>query len=215
MENITLHFLACSREWFINRPEDTLSIWCKIDDIFSGDERLPYWTDIWPASYALAEWLYLKHNCIQGVYCLDLGCGLGFTALVGQHLGAYVLGVDYELEALTYAKNNALNNNISLSTWVVMDWREPALHKHSLSFIWGADIIYEKRSVSSLINFFDHVLAKDGFVWIAEPSRSIYRELYKALCKFGWKCQNVYAQEVKSVQEDSVVVPVNIWEIRR
>lgn len=74
------------------------------------DERLPYWAELWPSSLALAKWLYENTKYIQGKNCLDLGCGLGFTAICGAWRGAHVLGVDYEERAIMLAKENALAN---------------------------------------------------------------------------------------------------------
>ena len=66
---------------------------------FTEDERLPYWTELWPSSLVLADWLYQRRESLRGQPCLDLGCGIGLTALVAQWLGANVIGMDYEPEA--------------------------------------------------------------------------------------------------------------------
>lgn len=76
---------------------------------FEEDDRIPYWTEVWPAGIALAEWLGEQRKHIENQICLDLGCGLGFTALTGAWLGAKVLAMDYEHQALYYA---ALNGRI-------------------------------------------------------------------------------------------------------
>ena len=63
-----------------------LSVWnAMLDDPQNfEDERLPYWTELWPSSIALCRWLEERRAEIAGRPCLDLGCGLGLTAMVGQ-----------------------------------------------------------------------------------------------------------------------------------
>lgn len=74
------------------------------------EERLPYWAELWPSSLALAKWLYKNTHKINNRNCLDLGCGLGFTAICGAWRGANVLAVDYEERAIRLAKENACAN---------------------------------------------------------------------------------------------------------
>ena len=84
-----------------------------LNQAFEEDDRIPYWTEIWPAGIALAEWLGEQRKKIENRVCLDLGCGLGFTALAGAWLGAKVLAMDYEYQALYHAALNgcALEKN--------------------------------------------------------------------------------------------------------
>ena len=42
----------CGRQWHLERAGDLESLWDAMDsDEFGEDERLPYWTELWPASY--------------------------------------------------------------------------------------------------------------------------------------------------------------------
>ena len=92
------------------------------------DERLPYWAELWPSSLALAQWLKTNESQIKEKNCLDLGCGLGFTALCGARLGAHVTGVDYEADAIALAKENAIANAFQLS-----DSKRPSALQNSVS----------------------------------------------------------------------------------
>ena len=106
---------ACGRLWRLQRAADLESLWnAMLDDPQDfEDERLPYWTELWPSSIALCRWLEERRAEIAGRPCLDLGCGLGLTAMVGQWLGAQVIGMDYEEEALRFASLNARHNGVS------------------------------------------------------------------------------------------------------
>lgn len=209
-----LRVTACGREWELERAEDMERLWDAMT-AFTEDERLPYWTELWPSSLVLAEWLYSQRSRLRGEPCLDLGCGIGFTALVGQWLGARVTGMDYEPEALLYAQKNAVRNDIAQPGWVVMDWRRPAVRRRSLRFIWGGDIMYEQRFAAPVLDFLDYALMNDGAAWVAEPTRAVYNTFRNALASRKWVGRCVLEEAVPALYPQERPVPVRIWEIRK
>lgn len=178
------------------------------------DERIPYWTELWPSSLVLAEWLALRRADIAGRRCLDLGCGLGLTALVGQWLGARVLALDYEEAALGFARRNADGNAVPQPLWVLMDWRRPALAARAFARIWGGDIMYEKRFVAPVLRLLAHALAPGGAVWVAEPGRSVYEAFRHALAGEGWTGRRVHTATVASPDGQGSPT-IGIWELTR
>lgn len=211
---IALHL--CGRDWELLRPADLESLWDAItDEEFTEDERLPYWVELWPSSLALAAWLESRRDLIAGRTCLDLGCGLGFTAIVSSWLGARTVGIDYELAAVRYARRNALHNNIPAPAFAVMDWRAPALAPRSCAFIWGGDIMYENRFVDPVLDCLDYALADNGLVWMAEPGRGAYEHFMHGLARRRWLSRPVCRREVDALHVQKVPVNVNLWELRR
>ena len=213
----------CGRQWAFRRPSDLESLWEAVgNDEFASDERLPYWVEIWPASLALAVWLQEHRERIAGKICLDLGCGLGFTALVGAWLGSRVLGMDYEFEALSYAAGNAALNGLAAPggprippAWAAMDWRNPALRPRSCDAIWGSDVLYEKRFAAPVFACIDHALAEDGVVWIADPGRVACEDFTRTLLGNGWRSRCVARKKTDSLYEGQVPVSVALWELSR
>ena len=207
---------ACGRDWTLLRPADLETLWeAMTDDEFTEDERLPYWVELWPASLALTSWLAINKERISGKRCLDLGCGLGLTALVAQSFGARVIGVDYERAALEYAARNACVNDVPSPLWVAMDWRFPAVKAKSCSFIWGGDIMYERRFVLPVLDFMEHVLAPEGVMWVAEPDRTVYGLFRQSLETRGWSSRRVFQEKVPPLHVQKSLVTVNLWEISR
>ncbi|MDR2825421.1 MAG: 50S ribosomal protein L11 methyltransferase [Deltaproteobacteria bacterium] len=177
------------------------------------DERLPYWVELWPASIALSDWLLLNKERISGKKCLDLGCGLGLTALVASSLNAQVLAVDYEEEALRYARLNAALNKARPPLWTVMDWRVPAVRPKAVDFIWGGDIMYERRFIDPVLDFLEYALAEGGLVWLAEPNRNVYADFRAALLQRGWKSTRVSSAWVDPLHAQKSQVSVSLWEL--
>ena len=76
---------------------------------FAEDERLPYWTELWPAAVAMAHYI-VQRLPLDGRRVLELGCGLGLVGVVAALHGARVLCTDYEEAALAFARHNARRN---------------------------------------------------------------------------------------------------------
>ncbi len=209
---------VCGRRWELLRAANLEELWEAMteDPRNFEDERLPYWTELWPSSLVLAQWLECRQAEIAGRICLDLGCGLGLTALVGSLLGARVLGLDYEAEALHFAARNAAHNGLAPGPlWAVMDWRRPAVRPGAAARIWGGDIMYEKRFVAPVMRFLEHALSPDGVAWLAEPGRNVYEAFLQALHGGGWQGRRVFGAEVAPLYAQPVPVTVHVWEISR
>ena len=207
---------ACGRPWTLHRPAALEALWDSMtQEEFGDDERLPYWVELWPASVPLSDWLQSRREEIAGAPCMDLGCGLGLTTIVGSWLGAKVLGFDYEEEALRYARKNAAANSVPQPLWAVLDWRAPAVAPQSARYIWGGDIMYERRFVGPVLAFFEHALAPGGRIWMAEPNRDVYQHFRGALVSGGWLAKRVAAVRTDAVYMQPEKVSVTLWELSK
>ena len=208
---------AAGRQWRLTRAADLEELWDAMtaDPHNFEDERLPYWTELWPSSVALAGWLAARQEEIAGRVCLDLGCGLGLTALVGQWLGARVTAVDYEEAALHFASRNAALNGVTQPCWALMDWRRPAVRARSMARIWGGDIMYEQRFAAPVLDFLEYALAEGGAAWVAEPSRAVYDTFRSMLVNRRWAGRCVWEKNIEALYPQERPVPVRIWEIHR
>lgn len=139
---------ALERQWILDHSQNLEALWEAMSSADFADERIPYWTELWPASLGLAEWLSCRRAEIAGQPCLDLGCGIGFTAMIGQYLGAKTIACDYEQAALAAALANCRRNDCPMPRFLAMDWRKPALARGSMARIWAGDILYEKGPCS-------------------------------------------------------------------
>lgn len=237
-EEDSVLFAHIGRDWHIYRA-DMEKLWADMDSdqealqAFAEDERLPYWAELWPSSFGLASWLLRRKSEIAGRKCMDLGCGLGFTALCGVFLGAEVLACDYEEKALELAAFNARANNIPLCSYDVftaedvaagqknclcplhMDWRSPCVEAASFTRIWAADIAYERKFMPQILKFLDYALAADGIFWIAEPSRAVYACFLEEVRNFPFTIEKVHMQTTPKINEHILSARVNIWEIKR
>lgn len=239
----TIPIKLLGKEWLIQRPASLEELWDRLaedgpvpgpqhaephfpeinmDDLmqaFEEDDRIPYWTEIWPAGIALAEWIARRGAKIKNRFCLDLGCGLGLSAVIGAAYGAKVVGMDYEPLALYYAARNDLHNNRSGHTgspvFVAADWRKPAFRKGAFDLIWAGDIMYERRFMNPVAEFINHCLAPSGTTWIAEPGRGIYPEFARKMQQNGWRVEIV--ERLQAALPGSAAPPsdIQIWQLSR
>ncbi|MBO4318788.1 MAG: methyltransferase domain-containing protein [Mailhella sp.] len=211
-------FTLCGREWNVLRG-DMETLWNEMDSFTDpDDERLPYWAELWPSSLALAEWLTDNGGLIAGKRCLDLGCGLGFTAMAGAAAGALVTGGDYEERAIDLARRNAVVNGFAENGYPVfrhLDWREPAMPPHAFSFVWAADILYERKAAREVLDFLDVALPDDGIAWIAEPGRTIFNAFSDLIASSPFAMRTVRSVRTKSLSPNIPAATVNIRELRR
>lgn len=199
------------RTWLLNRTEDLESIWENISrEEFGEDERMPYWAELWPASLLLCRWLERNREAIAGRRCLDVGCGLGLTGIVGSWLEAKVVGMDHQWPAVFFSRENADLNGVAQPLWTQMDWCAPAFKPGSFNFMWGGDIVYETRFYHPLTKLFKEYLAPGGRIWLAEPQRSVSRPVWERLAGDGFSVRKLFTEPVPV---EGYHVTVNLWEM--
>jgi 2-polyprenyl-3-methyl-5-hydroxy-6-metoxy-1,4-benzoquinol methylase len=149
------------------------------------DERLPYWTEIWPAAVVVAEAALGAGPRLAGKRVLDLGCGLGVAGTAAGRAGAQVCLCDYDPKAVQFAALNWVANVPSRPHAVVMDWRAPAFEA-GFDLILAADIVYEKRFFGPVVRAFDLLLKPGGAVWLGEPNRPFSTGFFDVLRAAGY-----------------------------
>ncbi len=212
------------RTWKLERHGDLESLWDAMGEgqqthsAFVQDERLPYWTELWPSSLLLGRYLGQRREQVDGSLCLDLGCGLGLTALAGACLGGRVLAADYEWPAVAFARGNVHRNLDKLNGAVLpvqMDWRAPALKRGAFRCIWGGDVMYERRIAQPLQAVLEHALAPQGCAWIAEPGREIFSSFVSLMRARGWRCEPVLQEKTPQITAPGPPASVTVWELTR
>ena len=204
------------RAWNFCPTPDLETLWKNLgQEDFSGDERLPYWTEIWPAAVSLSTWLMDHPEKVASRTGLELGCGQGLIAMVAAFLGAGIIGLDYEWPAVLAARKNSLLNRHSGKPpfFVQMDWRNPAVLPRSLDFILAGDIFYERRFVEPIAAFIAHALKPEAKAWLAGPDRNTCNFFAEAVERFGWSCRLIQTETVPPGPRRTAGVVIHIWEL--
>jgi predicted nicotinamide N-methyase len=160
------------------------------DEEFQVDEQLPYWAEIWPSSIALSEYILENRDQFSGKKILELGCGLGLVGIVASSVGGKVTFTDNDAHALRFTEENFRRNFKGNASVQLFDWRVPG-NPQSFDIILAADIIYEKRWLEPVLNVLELKLTDVGRAFIANPDRTIGREVYKMIEERKWKRQSL------------------------
>ncbi|MCC7023692.1 MAG: methyltransferase [Thermomicrobiales bacterium] len=174
----------------ITRPAD----FDRLLDAAAGDpeQNLPYWAELWPSGIALASAILRQPEQVRGQRVLELGCGLGVTAIAALRAGADLLITDYSAEALALSALNALNEAGVEPEVLRLNWREPSqelLHSAGSGFpiVLAADVLYEARDVEPLLDLAPRLVAQAGELWLAEPGRPPAARFIDVMRERGWQ----------------------------
>jgi predicted nicotinamide N-methyase len=151
------------------------------EDDFARDERLPYWADLWPSSYALADRVASERRAEDSAPArlLELGCGLGLVTIAAITAGFDVLATDYYDDALLFTRANAWRVLGRDPAVRLVDWRSLPDDIGVFDRVVAADVIYEQRYAAIVSEVLARTLAPGGEALIADPGRTALKEFLR------------------------------------
>jgi predicted nicotinamide N-methyase len=151
-----------------SRAEDLIS-----EEDFAGDERLPYWAELWPSAMVLADEVARERG--GGRALLELGCGLGLVSLAALRAGYRVTATDYYEDALAFTRANTWRGLGREPVTRIVDWRAlPAdLGRHDR--VVAADVLYERPYAALVADAIRRTLDDGGVASVADPGRVALR----------------------------------------
>ena len=155
------------------------------------EQNLPYWAELWPSGIALAARLTRHPEIVRGRRVLELGCGLGVTAIAALDAGADLLVTDYSSAALSLCALNALDRTGQRPETLRVNWREPntaliTAAGEGFPVVLAADVLYEGRDVEPLLAICERLVAPGGELWLAEPGRPAATRFMQTIRAQGW-----------------------------
>jgi ETFB lysine methyltransferase len=146
---------------------------------FEGDERLPYWAELWPSAPVLAA--RLPRLPAPRSRLLELGCGVGLVSAVALRAGWDVVATDYYEDALQFTQLNALAIARALPETLLVDWRSLS-DLGSFSAVVAADVLYERAYSALIASAIARTLAPDGVAVIVDPGR-VHASAFTPACE--------------------------------
>jgi predicted nicotinamide N-methyase len=140
----------------------------------------PYWARMWPSGLALADTVAAGGD-LTGSRVIELGCGLGVPSIAAARRGAQVLATDGSPDAVVFTAHNLAINDVTGDV-ALADWREsePLVERGPWDVVLAADVLYLRHNVDVLVRLLPRLLAADGVVLLADPSRTGGREFLAA-----------------------------------
>jgi len=200
------------RQFGLYRVRNLDALVDQVDDgMFAEDERLPYWAELWPSAIALSQYIYTHPLQILGNSVLELGCGLGLAsmAIACQQPERFLVS-DYEQDALMLTAMNFELNRMPPPQSKLVDWRRPALNEN-FDVIIAADVLYEKRFFTPLIELVKTYLKPAGTLILAEPGRPVAGKFFSELKNNAF----VFRKETITVYQNGTEIRVRIYRAQR
>jgi len=190
------------------------------DEAFNRDERLPYWAEVWPSAYVLAQQISavggLESVRPQGKL-LELGCGCGLATIAAQAYGFETVAVDYYAEALEFVRLNALLNDVAAPVTRAVDWRAYPDDLRDFDFVVAADVLYERDYCTLIAAAFRQSLRPGGLGLLTDPQRAKAKSFPEECRRAGLQMNAPQVFGPLSVPggDPAVRQTVNLFEIRR
>jgi predicted nicotinamide N-methyase len=192
VEDVTLPISG--RRYTIYKPDEPSRERLFAEARRDPDKQMPHWARVWPSGVALADVVTARRDELAGRRVLELGCGLGVTAITALEAGATLVVSDYSALPLTFCRYNALQNVGRSPRSLQFNWRAPtpsALLRARVAggfpLILAADVLYEGRDVQPLLDLIESLLAPDGMLWLAEPGRKTAQRFLNTAAAAGWQ----------------------------
>jgi predicted nicotinamide N-methyase len=168
------------REFTLEHPRSADEL---IDEAeFNKDERLPYWAEIWPSAFVLAERIAAEMGARAGgqLRLLELGCGSGLVVIAALAAGFSVTAVDYYAEALDFVVLNAAKNGLPAPEILTADWRDYPKSLVDFDVVVAADVLYERDYCTLMARAFKQSMKLGGRGLMTDPQRSKAAEFPEA-----------------------------------
>jgi methyltransferase-like protein 23 len=140
----------------------------------------PYWTQVWPAAIALANFLADHSQYIKNKKVLELAAGLGLPSMVAAHYAQAVCCTDYLEEAVAVVKKSVTINGLQNVTCRVINWHH--LPKTlSADVLLLSDINYNPDEFNVLLNVLQYFLNKGTTLLLSTPQRLVAKSFIEQL----------------------------------
>ena len=188
--------------------------------ITDSTDTVPYWAEIWPSGVVLAGVIAREPGLLHGRRVLELGPGVGVTAVAALQAGADLVVADSAPGSLAFCAFNAFDHVAMEPQPVLVNWRQPspalfAVAGAGFSLVLAADALYEERDVKPLLTLVERLVAPGGELWLAEPGRVPAERFVKAMRKRGWLgADEQYTSPVPDPHDRAIDV-VTVTRLRR
>ncbi len=145
---------------------------------------------LWPSSQILANYVYQSDTTLKRI--LEVGCGIGLSSLLLNHLHQDITATDYHPEVKTFLlKNSDLNNDKEIPFYR-LNWEDESLKKvGKFDLIIGSDLLYQQDHGELLSHFINNYANNTCEVIIVDPSRGNHSKFKKEMISFGFKYEKI------------------------
>lgn len=144
----------------------------------------PLFGILWPSSLELAK--YISSLDIANKRILEVGCGIGLSSLLLNHMHADITATDIHPCAQEFLSVNTVLNNDRVIPFERLDWNSANSTLGKFDLIIGSDLLYESNHPVLLSNFIDNHANTTCEVIIIDPVRGQQGKFIKMMLTMGY-----------------------------
>lgn len=180
----------------------------------------PYWTELWPSGVVLAGMVARDPGLFAGQRVLEIGPGIGVTAVAALQAGADLVVADVSPGALALCVLNARDQTAREPQTLWVNWRMPSpklfdVAGKGFAIVLAADVLYEREDIMPLLRLLERVLAPGGELWLAEPGRAPAERFVDAVKRRGWSGWSEECDSIVPDPHDGELDVVTVHRLRR
>lgn len=153
----------------------------------------PLFGIVWPSGQVLAHHLF--QTDFKGKRILEVGCGIGLTSVLLNHLDADITATDYHPQAEIFMQRNTDLNDDSRVPFVRTGWADPITDIGTFDMVIGSDLLYEDEHVAQLAGFIVQHCKPECEVIMVDPGRGRHARLSKVLAKEGFSLKQIKPEQ--------------------
>ncbi|WP_132054571.1 class I SAM-dependent methyltransferase [Pseudocnuella soli] len=163
-----------------------------------------YWSRLWPSAIGMCYFLEEHPELVKNKKILELGAGLGLPSLLAANHTLHVVCTDIHPNAIFWAKNAAIKNELDHIDHQVVDWNNIPAHIKNADTVLLSDGNYDPAAFSQLQNVIQDFLHNGVQIVLATPQRLASKSFVAALLSFCRK------HETYDVVLDGQTTPISV-----
>lgn len=168
----------------------------------------PYWSKIWPAAFAITEFIIDHPAYVSSKKVLEIAAGLALPSMVAATYAEAVCYSDIAKEALHIVDLSAAQNELHNTTGVLLSW-DALPDNINADVVLMSDVNYEPEQFETLYKTFMWLLDKQITILLSTPQRLMAKPFIESLLPF------VISHEVKDIVTDNISTPVSVMVLRK
>jgi methyltransferase-like protein 23 len=136
----------------------------------AADTPFPYWTQVWPAAWAMGAFLWQHPHYIQNKNVLELAAGLGLPSLIAARFAHHVCCSDYLPETLSVIQASVDHNQLRNVDCRLLNWYYLP-QDLSADVLLLSDINYDHNAFETLYDVLMRFLKKGTTILLSTPQR--------------------------------------------
>jgi predicted nicotinamide N-methyase len=145
---------------------------------------------LWPSGQILANYIFKTDTHSKRI--LEIGCGIGLSSLLLNHLDKNITATDYHPEVESFLLKNTQLNNDQKIPFYRLNWEDETLKNlGKFDIIIGSDLLYQQNHSILLSSFINKYANEVCEVVIVDPNRGNHSKFKKAMLGFGFEYEKI------------------------